>query len=67
MRKKDYKKNPVNPSVKRFLTNAILLTLATVLVSVFMPSWGIPQIIVVILMGIISTFQWFIVFFFSKK
>ena len=46
-----------------FLKPAIILTLALVMICVFMPEWGVAQIIVVALVALLTGFQWFLFFF----
>lgn len=51
---------------KSFLKTAIILTLAVVVVCVFMPKWGIAQILVVLLIAVLAAAQWAL-FFYLKK
>ena len=51
---------------KSFLRNAIVLTLALVMLCVLMPEWGAAQVIVVILVALLAGFQW-VLFFFMRK
>lgn len=51
---------------KSFLRNAIILTLALVMLCVLMPEWGVAQVIVIILVAVLAGFQWFL-FFFMKN
>lgn len=51
---------------KSFLRNAIILTLALVMLCVLMPEWGAAQVIVIILVAVLAGFQWFL-FFFMKN
>lgn len=46
-----------------FLKPAIILTLALVMICVFMPEWGVAQIIVIVLVALLAGFQWFLFFF----
>ena len=57
------KKQKRTGSNKSFLRNAIILTLALVMLCVLMPEWGAAQVIVVILMTVLAGFQWFLYFF----
>lgn len=41
----------------------MILTLALVMICVFMPEWGIAQIIVVLLVAVLAGFQWFLFFY----
>lgn len=50
-----------------FLKPAIILTLALVMICVFMPEWGLAQIIVVVLVALLTGFQWFLFFFLRKQ
>ena len=57
------KKQKRTGSNKSFLRNAIILTLALVMLCVLMPEWGAAQVIVVILMTVLAGFQWFLYLF----
>lgn len=46
-----------------FLKPAIILTLALAVICVFMPEWGIAQIIVIVLVALLAAFQWFLFFY----
>lgn len=50
-------------NAKGFLRSAIILTAALVVICVFMPEWGIMQIIVVLLVTMLAGFQWFLFFY----
>ena len=50
-------------SNKSFLRNAIILTLALVMLCILMPEWGAAQVIVVALMALLAGFQWVLYFF----
>lgn len=50
-------------SNKSFLRNAIILTLALVMLCILMPEWGAAQFIVVVLMALLAGFQWVLYFF----
>ncbi len=41
-----------------FLKNAVILTLALLVVIIFMPEWGVAQIIIVLLIAILAAGQW---------
>ena len=57
------KKQKRTGSNKSFLRNAIILSLALVMLCVLMPEWGAAQVIVVVLMTFLAGFQWFLYFF----
>ena len=57
------KKQKRTGSNKSFLRNAIILTLALAMLCIFMPEWGAAQVIIIILMVILSGFQWCLYFF----
>ena len=48
---------------KGFLKSAIILTIALVIICVFMPEWGIMQIVIVLLVALLTGFQWFLFFY----
>lgn len=50
-------------NAKGFLRSAIILTAALVVICVFMPEWGVMQIIVVLLVTMLAGFQWFLFFY----
>ena len=50
-------------NAKSFLRSAIILTLALVIICVFMPEWGVMQIIIVLLVALLTGFQWFLFFY----
>lgn len=50
-------------NAKGFLRSAIILTAALVVICVFMPEWGIMQIVVVLLVTMLAGFQWFLFFY----
>ncbi|MBQ8171342.1 MAG: hypothetical protein IJZ95_05060 [Oscillospiraceae bacterium] len=41
-----------------FLKNAVILTLALLVVIIFMPEWGVAQVIIVLLIAILAAGQW---------
>lgn len=45
-------------SAKPFLKNAVILTAAMVMVIVFMPEWGVAQVIIVLLVALLAAAQW---------
>ena len=57
------KKQRRTGSNKSFLRNAIILSLALVMLCILMPEWGAAQVIVVVLMAMLAGFQWFLYFF----
>ena len=51
---------------KSFLRNAVVLSLALVMLCVLMPQWGAAQVIVVSLVALLAGFQW-LLFFYMRK
>ena len=43
---------------KPFLKNAVLLTVILGVIIFFMPEWGVPQIIIVLLVALLAGGQW---------
>lgn len=41
-----------------FLKNAVILTLALLVVIIFMPEWGVAQVIIVLLIALLAGGQW---------
>ena len=54
-------------SSKAFLKTAIILTAALAVICIFMPEWGVAQIIVVLLVALLAGFQWFLFFYLRKQ
>lgn len=54
-------------SSKAFLKTALILTAALAMICVFMPEWGVAQIIVVLLVALLAGFQWFLFFYLRKQ
>lgn len=52
---------------RTFLSSAIILTLALVLICVFMPEWGVAQILIVILVAILAAAQWVLYFWIKRS
>lgn len=52
---------------KAFLNSALILTAALVIICIFMNEWGIPQVIIVILVALLAAAQWFLYFYLKKK
>ncbi|MCI7690888.1 MAG: hypothetical protein MSR67_00660 [Oscillospiraceae bacterium] len=57
----------MNKTSKSFLKNAILLTIALVVIALFMREWGAAQIIIVLLVAGLAGMQWFLFFYMKKK
>lgn len=53
-------------NAKGFLRSAIVLTLALILICVFMPEWGVMQGFIVALVAVLAGLQWAL-FFYIKK
>ena len=45
-------------SAKPFLKNAVILTLAMLLIVVFMEEWGTAQVLIVALVALLAAAQW---------
>ena len=48
----------MNNSAKPFFRNALLMTLADVMIILFMQEWGVAQIIIVLLVTLLAAGQW---------
>lgn len=48
----------MNRNSKVFLRNAVILTLATVIIILLMNSWGLVQVIISVLLALLSAGQW---------
>lgn len=57
----------MNSNAKSFLRNAILLTIALIVIALFMREWGAAQIIIVLLVAGLAGMQWFLFFYMKKK
>lgn len=57
----------MNNNAKSFLRNAILLTIALVVIVIFMREWGAAQIIIVLLVAGLAGMQWFLFFYMKKR
>ncbi len=53
-------------SNKAFLKTAIILTIALVVICVFMPEWGVAQVMIVLLVGLLTAAQWALFFYLRK-
>lgn len=51
---------------KSFLKSAIILTLALIMLCVLMPEWGAAQVAIIVLVALLTGFQWFLFFFVRK-
>ena len=52
---------------KVFLRNAVILTLATVIVILLMNSWGVAQVIIAVLLALLSAGQWGLFLYMRKR
>ena len=52
---------------KPFFRNAVILTIATVLIGVLMNDWGAAQILIIILLAILSAAQWLLYAYMRKR
>lgn len=57
----------MNKQQKSFLRNAILLTLALVMIVLFMENWGAAQIIVTALVALLAAGQWALFVYIKKQ
>ncbi len=48
----------MNRNSKVFLRNAVILTLATVIIILLMNSWGPAQVIISVLLALLAAGQW---------
>lgn len=51
---------------RTFLSSALILTAALILVCVFMPQWNAGSIVAVVLIALLCAFQWGL-FFWTRK
>lgn len=57
----------MNKNSKGFLRNAIIISLATVFLIIFMGEWGAAQVIIVLLMALLSAGQWALFLYMKKQ
>lgn len=57
----------MNKNEKSFLRNAVIMTLALLVIIFFMPEWGAMQIVIVLLVGILAGAQWALFVYIRKK
>ena len=57
----------MNRNSKVFLRNAVILTLATVIVILLMNSWGPAQVIISVLLALLSAGQWGLFIYMRKR
>ncbi len=53
-------------NAKGFLRSAVVLTVALIVICVFMPEWGVMQAVIVLLVVLLTGLQWFL-FFYTKN
>ena len=51
---------------KPFLRNAVILTIALVIVGLMMNSWGVVQILIMVLLAVLTAGQWLLYFYMRK-
>lgn len=56
----------MNKQAKPFLKNAVILTVALGVVILFMEEWGVAQILIVLLVGLLATGQWLLWLYMKK-
>lgn len=52
---------------KPFFRNAVILTIATVMIGVLMNDWGAAQILIMILLALLSAAQWLLYAYMRKR
>ena len=57
----------MNRNSKVFLRNAVILSLATVIVILLMNSWGVAQVIIAVMLVLLSAGQWGLFFYMRKR
>ncbi len=57
----------MNRNSKVFLRNAVILTLATVIIILLMNSWGPAQVIISVLLALLSAGQWGLFIYMRKR
>ncbi|MDE7360717.1 MAG: hypothetical protein K2N38_02155 [Oscillospiraceae bacterium] len=50
-------------NAKGFLRSAVVLTVALIVICVFMPEWGVMQALIVLLVALLTGLQWFLFFY----
>ncbi|MBQ9947275.1 MAG: hypothetical protein IJO91_02690 [Oscillospiraceae bacterium] len=48
----------MNKTSKSFLRNALLMTVADIVIILFMQEWGVAQVIIVLLVTLLAAGQW---------
>lgn len=51
---------------KPFLRNAVILTIALVIVGLMMNSWGVVQILIMVLLAVLTAGQWLLYIYMRK-
>ena len=51
---------------KPFLRNAVIPTIALVIVGLMMNSWGVVQILIMVLLAVLTAGQWLLYFYMRK-
>lgn len=51
---------------KAFLRSAVILTVITVMVILFIPEWNVGSVLVIVLLSILTGFQWFLLLWLRK-
>ncbi len=51
---------------KPFFRNAVILTIALVIVGLMMNSWGVVQILIMVLLAVLTAGQWLLYFYMKK-
>lgn len=57
----------MNGNSKAFLRNAVVLSVALVVIILFMENWGAAQIIIVALVAFLTAGQWGLFFYMKKQ
>lgn len=56
----------MNKNSKVFLRNAVIITLATVIIILLMNSWGPAQVIIAVMLALLSAVQWALFIYMRK-
>ena len=56
----------MNKNSKVFLRNAVIITLATVIIILLMNSWGPAQVIISVMLALLSAGQWALFIYMRK-
>lgn len=54
-------------SAKPFLRNALIMTAILLVIILFMPEWGVAQVLIVLLVAVITAGQWLLWVYIRKS